>query len=162
SSLSRTAACERRSRRTPNWPAASPPSPAPSPSRSWPTRSARRSSSRQRRLADAGADGDAAAFATWLADAGRSPHRVAAYRRDAVVLGLLYFAGLKASEAIGLDLGDIGADLGWLTADRAGPHERRLPTVAALEHALVRWVDGRGRARLGPTTAAVLVNRRGQ
>lgn len=83
-------------------------------------------------------------------------------RRDAAVLGLLYFAGLKASEAITLDLFDITADGAVLTVDRDGPHERVLPAAPALQTALERWLGPRGRARLTPASDAVLVNRRGQ
>ncbi|MDP1792857.1 MAG: tyrosine-type recombinase/integrase [Acidimicrobiales bacterium] len=83
-------------------------------------------------------------------------------RRDAVAIALLYFAGLKASEAISLDLSDITADEALLTVDRDGPHERVLPAVPALRDALRRWLDVSGRDRLQPTTDAVLVNRRGQ
>jgi integrase/recombinase XerD len=83
-------------------------------------------------------------------------------RRDAVAVTLLYFAGLKAGEAISLDVADISADRAVITVDRAGPHERLLPVVPALHGALDRWLENKGRARLHPTTGAVLVNRRGQ
>jgi integrase/recombinase XerD len=83
-------------------------------------------------------------------------------RRDAVAIALLYFGGLKVSEAISLDLGDIGSDRAVLIIDRDGPHERLLPVVPALHDALDRWLDAKGRQRLHPATAAVLVNRRGQ
>ncbi len=74
----------------------------------------------------------------------------------------MYFAGLKASEAISLDLSDITADEALLTVDRDGPHERVLPAVPSLREALRRWLVPAGRARLQPVTEAVLVNRRGQ
>lgn len=83
-------------------------------------------------------------------------------RRDAAVIGLLYFAGLKASEAITLDTIDVTADGAVLTVDRDGPHERVLPAVPALQIALARWLGPGGRARLAPNSSAVLVNRRGQ
>ena len=92
------------------------------------------------------------------AAAGESAER----RRDAVVVALLYFGGLKASEAISLDVSDVTNDGAAVTVDRDGPHERLLPVVPALQDALVRWVDGRGRARLHPQSAAMLLNRRGQ
>jgi integrase/recombinase XerD len=82
-------------------------------------------------------------------------------RRDAVCVALLYFAGLKASEAISLDLSDVAFDGAVITIDRDGPHERVLPAVPALQVALGRWIDPAGRARLRPSTDAVLVNRRG-
>jgi integrase/recombinase XerD len=83
-------------------------------------------------------------------------------RRDRAVVALLYFGGLKASEAISLDTGDVGGDGAALTVDRDGPHQRLLPVVPALRDALLRWTDGRGRARLQPQSDAVLLNRRGQ
>jgi integrase/recombinase XerD len=83
-------------------------------------------------------------------------------RRDAVVIGLLYFGGLKASEAISLDTADVAAGAAVVTVDRDGAHERLLPAVPALQEALTRWLDPKGRARLSPSTAALLVNRRGQ
>ncbi len=83
-------------------------------------------------------------------------------RRDAAVIALLYFAGLKASEAISLDVGDITADETLITVDRDGPHERVLPTVPMLTEALQRWLHPSGRDRLRPTTDGLLLNQRGQ
>lgn len=83
-------------------------------------------------------------------------------RRDAAAVMLLYFAGLKATEAISLGVDDITADETLITVDRDGPHERVLPVVPALTEALRRWNAPAGRGRLQPTTDAVLVNRRGQ
>ena len=83
-------------------------------------------------------------------------------RRDAAAIGLLYFAGLKVSEAISLDVVDITGGCTVVTVDRDGAHERVLPAVPALEESLSRWLEPRGRPRLHPATGAVLVNRRGQ
>ncbi|MBA2609295.1 MAG: tyrosine-type recombinase/integrase [Actinobacteria bacterium] len=83
-------------------------------------------------------------------------------RRDAVCVALLYYSGLKASEAISLDLGDVAFDGKVITVDRDGPHERVLPAVPVLQRALTRWLEPSGRARLRPGTDAVLVNRRGK
>ncbi len=83
-------------------------------------------------------------------------------RRDAACVALLYFAGLKASEAISLDLIDVAFDGAVLTVDREGAHERVLPVVPALQTALARWTAPAGRDRLRPSTDAVLVNRRGK
>jgi integrase/recombinase XerD len=81
-------------------------------------------------------------------------------RRDAVAIALLYFGGLKASEAIGLDVADVAS--ATVTVDRDGPHERLLPVVPGLRDALERWLDRAGRGRLKPATSAVLLNQRGQ
>ena len=83
-------------------------------------------------------------------------------RRDAACVALLYFAGLKASEAISLDLNDVAFDGTVVTVDRDGAHERVLPAVPALQAALARWTAPAGRDRLRPSTDAVLVNRRGK
>jgi site-specific recombinase XerD len=92
------------------------------------------------------------------ASAGNSAGR----RRDAVAVALLYFGGLKASEAISLDVADITRGRAALTVDRAGAHERLLSVVPALGDALARWLDVAGRERLKPSTGAVLLNQRGQ
>jgi integrase/recombinase XerD len=83
-------------------------------------------------------------------------------RRDAVAIALVYFGGVKASEAISLDVSDVALAGAVLTVDRDGPHERLLPVVPALRAALSHWFDGRGRERLSPSTSSVLLNRRGQ
>ena len=83
-------------------------------------------------------------------------------RRDAAAIGLLYLAGLKASEAISLDVADVRDAGAGLFVDRGGAHERVLPAVPALQDALIRWLGPAGRERLHPTSSAVLVNRRGQ
>jgi integrase/recombinase XerD len=88
--------------------------------------------------------------------------RTAERRRDAVAIALLYYGGLKASEAIGLDVADVEAKGAAVTVDRDGPHERLLPAVPALRDALEHWLGPAGRARLDPSTPAVLVNLRGQ
>jgi site-specific recombinase XerD len=90
------------------------------------------------------------------ASAGKTSER----RRDTVAIALLYFGGLKASEAIGLDLADVAS--ATVTVDRDGPHERLLPLVPGLRDALQHWLDRAGRARLKPATPAVLLNQRGQ
>jgi len=82
-------------------------------------------------------------------------------RREAVAFALLYFGGLKASEAITLDTTDITPDGGILTVDRDGPHERVLAAVPEVHQALERWLNGRGRARYRPVSDALLVNQRG-
>jgi integrase/recombinase XerD len=101
---------------------------------------------------------EAAVGALVEATAGDSVERL----RGAVAVALSYFGGLKASEAISLDVADISRDDAVLTIDRGGPHERLLPVVPALRAALRRWIDPRGRGRLHPATGAVLINRRGQ
>jgi integrase/recombinase XerD len=102
---------------------------------------------------------DEDAIATLLrACAGESVER----RRDAIGVGLSYFGGLKATESISLDVNDVSRDHSVLTVDRDGPHERLLPVVPALQEALERWLDPRGRTRLQPASGAVLLNRRGQ
>jgi integrase/recombinase XerD len=83
-------------------------------------------------------------------------------RRDAVAVALLYFGGLKASEAISLDTADVALAGAVLTVDRDGTHERLLPVAPALRDAMARWFEPAGRARLSPSTAAVLLNHRGQ
>lgn len=109
-------------------------------------------------LADEPVLGEDEVSALWSATGGESIER----RRDATVIALLYFGGLKASEAISLDVADVSARGSVLTVDRDGAHERLLPVVAPLRDALDRWLDRKGRERLQPTSGALLVNRRGQ
>ena len=83
--------------------------------------------------------------------------RTAAGLRDRCALELLYGAGLRVSELVGLDLGDIQE--GMLRVRGKGQKERELPIVAKAQGALSAWLARRG--ELGPRCDAVFLNRRG-
>jgi integrase/recombinase XerC len=81
--------------------------------------------------------------------------------RARALLELLYGAGLRASEAVGLDVGDLDLDERLVRVRGKGGRERIVPFGRKAQAALVRWLaDGRPRlARSG--TTALFVNRRG-
>jgi integrase/recombinase XerD len=82
--------------------------------------------------------------------------------RDRALLELMYACGLRASEAIALEIGDVDLESGILRARGKGSKERLVPIGSAASRALVAYL-GRGRPRLvGDRLAARLfVNHRG-
>jgi integrase/recombinase XerD len=82
--------------------------------------------------------------------------------RDRALLELMYASGLRASEAIGLDLGDVDLDERVLRARGKGSKERVVPIGAAAVSAL-RVYQERGRPRLvrGRPESHLFVNFRG-
>ena len=83
--------------------------------------------------------------------------RSAAGLRDRCALELLYGAGLRVSELVGLDLGDIQE--GMLRVRGKGGKEREVPIVGKAQLALQAYLARR--AELKPRSAALLLNRRG-
>src|SRR4051794_5055785 len=71
----------------------------------------------------------------------------AAALRDRALLELMYACGLRASEAIALELADVDLRTGVLRARGRGPRERFVPIGTAAARALAAYV-GRGRPRL--------------
>jgi integrase/recombinase XerD len=67
--------------------------------------------------------------------------------RDRALLELMYACGLRASEAIGLEVGDVDLETGVLRARGKGAKERLVPIGSAASRALVAYLS-RGRARL--------------
>ena len=67
--------------------------------------------------------------------------------RDRALLELMYACGLRASEAIALELGDVDLDTGVLRARGKGGRERLVPVGSAASRALVAYLT-RGRPRL--------------
>jgi integrase/recombinase XerD len=82
--------------------------------------------------------------------------------RDRALLELMYACGLRASEAIGLEVGDVDLETGVLRARGKGSKERLVPIGSTASRALVAYLS-RGRPRLvGDRMEAVLfVNHRG-
>jgi len=88
--------------------------------------------------------------------AGRSPGDL----RDRVALELMYGAGLRISEAIGIDVDDID-DHGRLVRVRGkGDRERIVPYGEPAGEALAAWLV-QGRPPLVPRSPALLLNLRG-
>jgi integrase/recombinase XerD len=67
--------------------------------------------------------------------------------RDRALLELMYACGLRASEAIGLEVGEVDLEAGVLRARGKGAKERLVPIGSAASRALVAYL-GRGRPRL--------------
>jgi integrase/recombinase XerD len=82
--------------------------------------------------------------------------------RDRALLELMYACGLRASEAIGLEIGDVDLESGILRARGKGSKERLVPIGSAASRALVAYV-GRGRPRMvgDRLEAKLFVNHRG-
>jgi len=82
--------------------------------------------------------------------------------RDRALLELMYACGLRASEAIGLEIGDLDLEAGILRARGKGNKERLVPIGSAAASALMAWL-GRGRPKLvgDRMVASVFVNHRG-
>jgi integrase/recombinase XerD len=67
--------------------------------------------------------------------------------RDRALLEVMYACGLRASEAIGLETGDVDLDTGILRARGKGAKERLVPVGSAAARALAMYL-GRGRPAL--------------
>jgi integrase/recombinase XerD len=82
--------------------------------------------------------------------------------RDRALLELMYACGLRASEAIGLEVGDVDLETGILRARGKGSKERLVPIGSAASRALVAYL-GRGRPRLAGDRmeGALFLNHRG-
>jgi integrase/recombinase XerC len=85
------------------------------------------------------------------------PRASAAELRDAVARELLYGAGLRVSELVGLNLEDVSNDL--VRVRGKGNKERIVPLVRTARAALDAYLARRGELR--PTDSALLLNRRG-
>ena len=89
-------------------------------------------------------------------------------RRDRVILEVLYGAGLRISELVGLSLPDVDLDAGLLRAFGKGAKERIVPLGSHATRALVAWLGPGGRPEVEPQrwarrgdAEALLLNTRG-
>jgi integrase/recombinase XerD len=85
-----------------------------------------------------------------------------AARRDRALLELMYACGLRASEAIDLEVGDVDLEAAVLTARGKGDKERIVPVGSKAIEALGEWLEG-GRPELVGLAdePRLFVNRRG-
>ena len=89
-------------------------------------------------------------------------------RRDRAILEVLYGAGLRVSELVGLSLGDLDLEGGSLRAFGKGSKERVVPLVGMAADAVREWLAPSGRGALEPEqwarrgdAEAVFLNTRG-
>jgi integrase/recombinase XerD len=89
-------------------------------------------------------------------------------RRDRALLEVLYGAGLRISELVGLSLGDLDIEGGSLRAFGKGAKERIVPLVGMAQEAMREWLTPSGRGALEPErwarrgdAEAVFLNARG-
>ncbi|MEY2475294.1 MAG: integrase/recombinase XerD [Actinomycetota bacterium] len=89
-------------------------------------------------------------------------------RRDRAILELLYGAGLRISELVGLSIPDLDLDAGTLRALGKGNKERIVPIGRLARVALVAWLGRGGRDAMVPArwarrgaAEAVFLNQRG-
>jgi len=83
--------------------------------------------------------------------------------RDRAMLEVAYGCGLRVSEVIGLQLGDVDADDGFLRCYGKGSKERLVPLGEEAAHWLARYVDEeRPGLQPGPHEQAVFLGRRGR
>ncbi len=81
-------------------------------------------------------------------------------RRDRALLELLYGAGLRISELVGLDVDDLDPTDRLVGVRGKGDRDRIVPYGEPAAHALEGWLV-RGRPALHPRVPAVFVNARG-
>ncbi|MBI2885531.1 MAG: site-specific tyrosine recombinase XerD [Candidatus Omnitrophica bacterium] len=84
--------------------------------------------------------------------------------RDMALLELLYGAGLRVSEAAGLDVASVNLDAGFLRCFGKGSKERIVPVGKLAKAALESYLQTVRPALVSraPQTTALFVNRRGQ
>jgi integrase/recombinase XerD len=90
-------------------------------------------------------------------------------RRDRAILEVLYGCGLRISELVGLSLGDLDLEAGFLRAFGKGSKERVVPVGRFAREALRAWLAPGGRDSLVPArwarrsdADAVFLNARGR
>jgi integrase/recombinase XerC len=79
--------------------------------------------------------------------------------RDAAILEIMYGCGLRVSECVGLDLGDLDGDYVNVRLGK-GRKDRKVPVGKKALQAIARWLDER--KLLAPRDEALFVNARGR
>lgn len=103
-----------------------------------------------------------AEVAKLLAMPGRHGDAAPITLRDGAILELMYACGLRASEATGLDVGDVDLEEGMLRARGKGSKERMVPIGRRAIDAVTRYVRDARAALVGDSSErSLFVNARG-
>ena len=81
--------------------------------------------------------------------------------RDRLIFELLYGAGLRVSELVGLNLGDIDKAERWIEVRGKGRKERQVPYGARAGEALERYLDVRAKLKAPSAEKALFLHRWG-
>ena len=81
--------------------------------------------------------------------------------RDTALLELLYAAGVRAGEAVGLNLTDVDLEQRLVRVMGKGGKERMVPLAAPARDAIRRWLDDGRKKIVGAGEQALFVNYRG-
>lgn len=81
--------------------------------------------------------------------------------RDTALFELMYSAGLRISETLGIKLAQLDLDNEWLTPIGKGNKQRLIPLGSKAKENLKEWIE-RGRPLTHPTTDNVILNSRGK
>lgn len=94
---------------------------------------------------------------------GHMPEQAAFPERDRAIFELLYGCGLRNSELVGIELGDIHTANGLILIRGKGKKQRYVPLEGKAEEALNAYLEARRAvlAATGKSTRSLLVNHRG-
>ncbi len=81
--------------------------------------------------------------------------------RDTALFELMYSAGLRISETLGIKLAQLDLDNEWLTPIGKGNKQRLIPLGSKAKENLKEWIE-RGRPLTHPTTDNIILNSRGK
>ncbi|WP_458450720.1 tyrosine recombinase [Fibrobacter sp.] len=81
--------------------------------------------------------------------------------RDTALFELMYSAGLRISETLGIKLSQLDLDNEWLTPIGKGNKQRLVPLGSKAKENLKAWIED-GRPLTHPTTDNVILNSRGK
>ena len=84
--------------------------------------------------------------------------------RDTALFELMYSAGLRISEALGIKLSQLDLDNEWLMPIGKGNKQRLIPLGAKAKENLKAWIkdEEHGRPSTRPTTDNIILNAKGQ
>ena len=81
--------------------------------------------------------------------------------RDTALFELMYSAGLRISETLGIKLSQLDLDNEWLTPIGKGNKQRLVPLGSKAKENLRAWIE-EGRPLTNPTTDNIILNSRGK